>query len=408
MLERGPRGRYRRGWPENDAHRLRAAPLRGDRHRGRPRGAPRRRHRAPRRRGGGAPVHAARRRRPPRRRPEDRLQGGGPNRPARRRHALARRPGHGDRARPRPAPRGGHPPRVAPNRAHGSGRPHHRNASRLGLRERRRRPVQRGRRVRRAPARGSRRVGARSARPDPRSGRRRRLRDRRRHLRAPLARGAHQRRDRARRAVAASELPRRTRPRWPPAGNSIIIGSRDRERAKAKAAELREITRKMPIMGESNMEAAKLGAVVVLALPASGLATTLPEVSDACRDKVVISTVVALAFGGPRLYAPPPAGSSAEEAQGLLPGAKVVAAFHHIAAHELAETDHPIECDLLLCGDDQAAKDTVAEFGRSMGLRPIDVGPLSNAGLLEGITAVLATINRRYKLKNSGIKITGL
>src|SRR5216117_1921577 len=112
MLERGPRGRYRRGWPENDAHRLRAAPLRGDRHRGPPRGAPRRRHRAPRRRGGGAPVHAARRRRPPRRRPEDRLQGGGPNRPARRRHALARRPGHGDRARPRPAPRGGHPPRI--------------------------------------------------------------------------------------------------------------------------------------------------------------------------------------------------------------------------------------------------------------------------------------------------------
>src|SRR2546425_411081 len=195
---------------------------------------------------------------------------------------------------------------------------------------------------------------------------------------------------------------------WALAGHSIIIGSRDGERAKAKAAELREITRKMPIMGESNVEAAKLGAVVVLALPASGLATTLPEVSDACRDKVVISTVVALAFGGPRLYTPPPAGSSAEEAQGLLPGAKVVAAFHHIAAHELAETDHPIECDLLLCGDDQAAKDTVAEFGRSMGLRPIDVGPLSNAGLLEGITAVLATMQRRLKLKNSGIKITGL
>src|SRR5437667_104150 len=384
MLERGPRGRYRRGWPENDAHRLRAAPLRGDRHRGRPRGAPRRRHRAPRRRGGGAPVHAARRRRPPRRRPEDRLQGGGPNRPARRRHALVRRPGHGDRARPRPAPRGGHPPRVAPNRAHGSGRPHHRNASRLGLRERRRRPVQRGRRVRRAPAG---RGGLEAALTRPRAGPR--------QVNIAILGGT---------GKEGAGLARR----WALAGHSIIIGSRDRERAKAKAAELREITRKMPIMGESNMEAAKLGAVVVLALPASGLATTLPEVSDACRDKVVISTVVALAFGGPRLYAPPPAGSSAEEAQGLLPGAKVVAAFHHIAAHELAETDHPIECDLLLCGDDQAAKDTVAEFGRSMGLRPIDVGPLSNAGLLEGITAVLATINRRYKLKNSGIKITGL
>src|SRR2546428_708029 len=196
--------------------------------------------------------------------------------------------------------------------------------------------------------------------------------------------------------------------RWALAGHSIIIGSRDRERAKTKAAELREITRKMPIMGESNAEAAKLGVVVVLALPAQGLAATLPEVSEACHDKVVISTVVALTFGGARLYTPPAAGSSAEEAQALLPGAKVVAAFHHIAAHELAETDQPIECDLLLCGADEAAKEAVGELARSMGLRPIDVGALSNAGLLEGITAVLATINRRYKLKNSGIKITGL
>jgi NADPH-dependent F420 reductase len=123
---------------------------------------------------------------------------------------------------------------------------------------------------------------------------------------------------------------------------------------------------------------------------------------------VVVSTVVPLTFGGPRLFTPPAAGSAAEEAQALLPGAKVVAAFHHIAAHELSATDHPIECDLLLCGGDAAAKEAVAELGRSLGLRAIDVGALTNAGPLEGITAVLATINRRYKLKNSGIKITGL
>jgi 8-hydroxy-5-deazaflavin:NADPH oxidoreductase len=196
--------------------------------------------------------------------------------------------------------------------------------------------------------------------------------------------------------------------RWALAGHSIIIGSRDAERAKTKAAELRERTKKLPIIGESNADAAGLGTVIVIALPAQGLAATLPEVRDGCRGKVVISTVVPLTFGGPRLFTPPPAGSSAEEAQALLPDAKVVAAFHHIAAHELSETDHAIECDLLMCGADAAAKKTVAELGRSMGLRPIDVGPLSNAGLLEGITAVLATINRRYKLKNSGITITGL
>jgi NADPH-dependent F420 reductase len=195
--------------------------------------------------------------------------------------------------------------------------------------------------------------------------------------------------------------------RWALAGHSIIIGSRDEERARGKAAELRDRTHKLTIIGHSNLEAAQLGEVVVLALPALGLDTTLPPLRQACTGKVVISTVVSLTFGGPRLFTPPPAGSSAEEAQALLPEAKVVAAFHHIAAHELAETDHPIECDLLACGD-AAGKAAVSELGTSMGLRTIDVGALGNAGPLEGITAVLATINRRYKLKNSGIKITGL
>jgi hypothetical protein len=148
--------------------------------------------------------------------------------------------------------------------------------------------------------------------------------------------------------------------------------------------------------------------VIVVALPAVGLANTLPETREACKGKVVVSTVVPLTFGGGRLFTPPAIGSSAEEVQSLLPEAKVVAAFHHIAAHELSDSGHDIECDLLICGADAAAKETVGQLGRSMGLRVVDVGALTNSGPLEGITAVLATINRRYKLKNSGIKITGL
>ena len=196
--------------------------------------------------------------------------------------------------------------------------------------------------------------------------------------------------------------------RWAVAGHAIIIGSRDAARAHDKAVEMRERTNKLTIVGKDNVEAAALCDVVVVALPATGLAATLPPARDACRGKVVISTVVSLTFGGPRLFTPPPAGSSAEEVQALLPDAKVVAAFHHIAAHELAEAEHDIECDLLMCGTDVEAKTVVIELGRSMGLRAIDVGPLSNAGPVEGITALLATINRRYKLKNSGLKITGL
>jgi hypothetical protein len=91
-----------------------------------------------------------------------------------------------------------------------------------------------------------------------------------------------------------------------------------------------------------------------------------------------------------------------------LPGANVVAAFHHIAAHELSEVSHAIDCDLLMCGGDASAKKVVSDLGASMGLRTIDVGPLTNAGPLEGITAVLATINRRYKIKGAGIRVTGL
>ncbi|HEY7598941.1 MAG TPA: NADPH-dependent F420 reductase, partial [Candidatus Limnocylindrales bacterium] len=176
--------------------------------------------------------------------------------------------------------------------------------------------------------------------------------------------------------------------RWAQAGHSIVIGSRDAERAKSKAAELRDVANAIAIVGHTNAEAAALAEVVVVALPATGLANTLPEAREACRGKVVISTVVPLTFGGPRLFTPPAIGSSAEEVQSLLPEARVVAAFHHIAAHELAETGHAIECDLLVCGQDAAAKETVSQLGRSMGLRVLDVGALGNAGPLEGITAV--------------------
>jgi NADPH-dependent F420 reductase len=197
--------------------------------------------------------------------------------------------------------------------------------------------------------------------------------------------------------------------RWALAGHDVVIGSRDAERARGKAAELAARAPGARVLGMSNRDAVAAAEVVVLAVPATGLAATLPEVREACRGKIVVSTVVPLTFGGGRLFTPPAQGSSAEEAQELLgPEARVVAAFHHIAAHELAAGEHAIECDLLLCGGDAEAKRVVAKLGASMALRAVDVGALSNAGPLEGITAVLATINRRYKLKNSGIKITGL
>jgi hypothetical protein len=197
--------------------------------------------------------------------------------------------------------------------------------------------------------------------------------------------------------------------RWARVGHEVAIGSRDPERARAKAAELTALARGGRVTGMSNRDVAAWADVVVLAVPAGGLQATLPELRDGCRGKVVVSAVVPLTFGGGRLFTPPAQGSAAEEAQAILgPDARVVAAFHHIAAHELQAGDHPVDCDLLLCGVDAESRGVVGDLGRSMGLRVVDVGPLTNAGPLEGITAVLATINRRYRLKNSGIRITGL
>jgi hypothetical protein len=197
--------------------------------------------------------------------------------------------------------------------------------------------------------------------------------------------------------------------RWAWAGHEVVIGSRDPERARRAAADVVARTGRNTVTGAGNADAAHQGDVVVLTVPANGLAATLPGLRGPCRGKVVVSAVVPLSFGGARLFTPPPTGSAAEEAQALLGDeARVVAAFHHIAAHELAEPGHPIDCDLLLCGADAAAKEAVGRLGESLGLRVIDVGPLDNAGPLEGITAVLATINRRYRVKGAGIRITGL
>src|SRR5699024_8409430 len=97
--------------------------------------------------------------------------------------------------------------------------------------------------------------------------------------------------------------------RWASAGHEVIIGSRDAERARGKAAELQASAPGSHISGTTNREAVMAAEVVVLTVPATGLAATLPDVRDACRGKVVVSTVVPLTFGGGRLFTPPPQGS---------------------------------------------------------------------------------------------------
>ena len=192
------------------------------------------------------------------------------------------------------------------------------------------------------------------------------------------------------------------------AGHSILIGSRDAERARAKALDL------LPngganVQGATNVEAAERSELAIVTVPFAGHRALLTELKTALASKLVIDTVVPMDLKAHHTYAPPPEGSAAEEAQAVLGDrAKVVAALHQIAAHELAHLDREIEADGLFAGDDETAKQQVATLIRDLGIRPVDAGPLKNAAIIEAFTPLLVEINKRYKVKSSGIRITGI
>ena len=91
------------------------------------------------------------------------------------------------------------------------------------------------------------------------------------------------------------------------------------------------------------------------------------------------------------------------------PGIQIVAAFHSLSAAALADPNHPVECDVLICGDSTEAKAIVSELAETIpGVRAIDAGPLDNARLLENAAALLISLNLRYRVKHSGLRITGI
>jgi NADPH-dependent F420 reductase len=104
----------------------------------------------------------------------------------------------------------------------------------------------------------------------------------------------------------------------------------------------------------------------------------------------------------------PAGGAAALEAQALLePSTRVVASLHHVSSAHLGDADHAIDCDVLVCGDDETAREVVIGLLADLGLRGLDAGPLQNAVALESLTPVLLHLNRKYKV-NAGIRITGL
>ena len=196
--------------------------------------------------------------------------------------------------------------------------------------------------------------------------------------------------------------------RWARVGYEVIIGSRSAEKGERVAAELSRRAGRT-IRGTDNVTAAREGDVVVLTVPYSAHKDILAQIKEAVQGKVLIDVTVPLNPADVTVVHIPPGRSATQEAQTFLgSGVKVVAAFQNISAAHLKDPEHPIDCDVLVCGDDPSAKAVAIRLAEAAGMRGLDAGPLANAIVVEGLTPVLIGINKRYKARGAGIRITGL
>lgn len=193
------------------------------------------------------------------------------------------------------------------------------------------------------------------------------------------------------------------------AGYSVLLGSRSAERAQAAAAALAEAHETLSIGGDANEKICEQADILFVVVPYEGQREILAELRDEIGDCIVVSCVNHMGFDerGPRPLQVS-AGSAAEECREVLPEARVVSAFHHISGPRLLHVERPMAGDVLVCGDDAAAKQRIIELvGDVAGLRGLDAGPLRLSGSIEDFTAVLVSLNRRYKF-HGHIRIDGL
>jgi NADPH-dependent F420 reductase len=183
------------------------------------------------------------------------------------------------------------------------------------------------------------------------------------------------------------------------AGYDVVVGSRDRRRASEAAAEL-------GVQGGTNAEAVASADLVILATKAEAVISTARDLRVAIGSTPVLSVASELGFTARGVLPRAEPSSLAEELQGEL-DAPVVAGLHSLAASNLGAEEPPDE-DALVCGDDADAKALALELAERLTAgRSLDAGPLESARVLEGLTAVIVNLNKRYH-GHAGLRITGL
>jgi len=163
------------------------------------------------------------------------------------------------------------------------------------------------------------------------------------------------------------------------------------------------------VSGAGNEDAARRAELVVLTVPYAAQRATAHAAAGALAGKILVDATVPLTPPRVARVQLPEGGSAVARLQAELgESVRVVSAFQNVSAHLLSELDRDVDCDVLVCGDDADARETVVRLAASIGLRAWHAGPLANSAVAEGLTSVLISINRRYKARGAGIRISGV
>lgn len=195
--------------------------------------------------------------------------------------------------------------------------------------------------------------------------------------------------------------------RWAHAGYSIIIGSRQLEKAQTVAQELNRQLGVNSIQGMENSAAARLADICVLTVVQAAHQQALEGLKQDLQGKVLVDATARVDFSDPRPPSPP---AAARYAQNLLgPGVRVVAAFQNVPAHALKKNlGGAIDTDVLVCSDDLPAAEEIIHLAKAAGMRAYYAGGLDNAVVVEGLTSILISLNKHYGTRTASIEITGV
>lgn len=193
------------------------------------------------------------------------------------------------------------------------------------------------------------------------------------------------------------------------AGYEVVIGSRAKEKAEQAAAALASKLEGARVRGRDNATAAREAGIVIVTVPYASHEATLATIRPSVQGKIVIDATVPLKPPKVMRVQLPESGSAAREAQaGLGEDVRVVSAFQNIAAaHLRSDNLQDLAGDVLVCGNDPEARETVVVIARDLGLTAWHAGPIDNSAVAEALTSVLIFINKRYGMDGAGIRVVG-